>query len=244
MMPYYYGFDPLYLLMVAPAVLLALYAQFKVRGAVGKWGKVANSSGLSGAMAARRILDRAGLGDVRIEEAGGFLTDHYDPRSRVLRLSPQNYRLNSVAAVGIAAHEAGHALQHADHYAPLQFRTAIVPTAQVGSWLSFPLILIGALMMRAAHASPLGYWVAVAGVALFGLTVLFQVVTLPVEFNASRRAKQLIADLGIVQHPQEAQGVAAVLDAAALTYVAATITALLQLLYWLMRLGIIGGRRN
>ena len=244
MMPFYYGFDPMYLIMVAPALLLALYAQWKVRSAMGKWGRVANTSGLSGAAAARRILDRAGLVDVRVEQAGGFLTDHYDPRTRVLRLSPQVYQLNSVAAVGIAAHEAGHALQHANHYAPLQFRTAIVPTAQVGSWLSFPLIIVGALMMRAAHASPLGFWIAIAGVALFGLTVVFQIVTLPVEFDASRRAKQAVGDLGIVQVREEADGVAAVLNAAALTYVAATVTALLTLLYWLMRLGVLGGRRN
>jgi uncharacterized protein len=244
MMPFYYGFDPLYLLMVAPAMLLALYAQWKVRSAMGKWGRVANTSGLSGAAAARRILDQAGLHDVRVEQTGGLLTDHYDPRTRVLRLSPQVYQVNSVAAVGIAAHEAGHALQHANRYAPLQLRNAIVPTAQVGSWLSFPLILIGAVMMRAAHASPLGFWIAVAGVGLFGLTVVFQMITLPVEFDASRRAKKLIADLGIIQVREEADGVAAVLNAAALTYVAATITALLTLLYWLMRLGLLGGRRN
>ena len=228
-------FDPMYLIIVGPAMLLALWAQMKVKGAFGKWSQVAASSRLTGAQAAQRMLQRAGLADVGIERAKGFLSDHYDPRVRKLRLSPSVYDGQSVAAMGIACHEAGHALQHAQGYAPLQMRTAIVPVASIGSWLSWPLIIIGGLMSTK---------LALAGVILFGAVVVFQLITLPVEFDASSRAKKQLTSLGILQSQTEAGGVSAVLNAAAMTYVAATVTALAQLLYFAMRLGLLGGRRD
>jgi len=229
-------FDPMYLVVVGPAMLFALWAQMRVQGAFGKWSKVAASSRMTGAQAAQRMLQSAGLADVGIEPARGFLSDHYDPRDRKLRLSPDVYQGQSVAAMGIACHEAGHALQHAQGYAPLQMRTAVVPVASIGSWLSWPLIMIGMILQSAN--------LAIAGIVLFGAVVVFQLVTLPVEFDASNRAKAQLRSLGILQSNQEAKGVAAVLDAAAMTYVAATVTALAQLLYFAMRLGLLGGRRD
>ncbi|HUT54202.1 MAG TPA: zinc metallopeptidase [bacterium] len=235
-------FDPLYFLFIAPAFLLALYAQFRVKSAFSRYSRVGTMSGITGAAAARRILDSNGLHDVAIEAARGWLSDHYDPRSRVLRLSPEVYATPSVAAAGIAAHEAGHALQHAAGYAPLKIRNAIVPTASIGSWLAFPMILIGALM--SAKGLALGGDLALAGFLLFSAFVVFQLFTLPVELDASRRAKKVIADLGIIRTQEEAAGVSTVLNAAALTYVAATLSALAQLLYFALRLGLIGGRRS
>jgi Zn-dependent membrane protease YugP len=232
-----FGFiDPLYLMIVGPTMLLALWAQMRVKSAFGKWSQVAASSRMTGAQAAQRMLQSAGLGNVGIEPAHGFLSDHYDPRVRKLRLSANVYEGRSVAAMGIACHEAGHALQHAKGYAPLQFRTAIVPVASIGSWLAWPLIMIG-LMLQSSN-------LAVAGIVLFAGVVLFQMVTLPVEFDASNRAKEQLRSLGIIQSNQEAGGVAAVLNAAALTYVAATVAAIAQLLYFAMRAGLLGGRRD
>lgn len=231
-------FDPLYFVILAPALILSVWAQFKVKGAVKKWSAVANTSGMTGAQAARRILDYSGLYDVRVEGSQGHLSDHYDPGDKVLRLSPDIYGRNSVAAVGIAAHEAGHALQHANNYAPLKLRSAIVPTARFGSWLSFPLI-IGGFMLMFFGMPTLGHWAALAGVVFFGATVVFQLVTLPVEFDASSRAKKVVADLGIIQHQEEALGVNKVLSAAAMTYVAAAVSALLTLLYYALRLGLL-----
>jgi hypothetical protein len=230
-------FDPLYFLLIAPAFLLALYAQVKVKSAFARYRRVGTSTGMTGAQAARRILDVNGLSDVTIEATRGWLSDHYDPRSKTLRLSPEVYATPSIAATGIAAHEAGHALQHASGYAPLKFRNAIVPTAAIGSWLAFPLIFIGLFF-----ASLKG--LALVGFALFTVFVIFQVMTLPVELDASRRAKKAIADLGIIRTHEEAVGVSSMLSAAALTYVAATISALAQLLYFALRLGLIGGRRD
>ena len=227
-------FDPLYFVIILPAFLLAIYAQIKVKSAFARFSRMGTSTGLNGAQTARRILDFNGLQNVAIEVSRGWLSDHYDPRSRTLRLSPAVYSTPSVAAAGIAAHEAGHALQHATGYALLRFRNAIVPTAQLGSWLAFPMIFIGALMSFKG--------LILAGFVLFTVFVAFQVLTLPVELDASRRAKKVIADLGIIQSSQEADGVAAVLNAAAMTYVAATISALAQLLYFALRLGLLGGR--
>jgi len=226
-------FDYTYMLLMAPALLLAIYAQAKVKSAVSRYGRVRTGTGLTGAGAARRILDAYGLGHVRVEQSGGFLSDHYDPRSRTLRLSPDIYQTPSVAAVGIAAHEAGHALQHASGYALLKLRNAIVPTARFGSWLAFPMIFIGFLFSLKGLAT--------AGFLLFCALVLFQVVTLPLELDASNRAKRLIAEMGIIQGADEKEGVSKVLNAAAMTYLAATITALVQLLYFAMRLGLLGG---
>ncbi len=228
-----YLIDPLYMIMVLPAFVLAIYAQVKVKRTVSRFSKVGTISGVTGAQAARRILDAHGLHDVGVEVSGGFLSDHYDPRSKKLRLSQGIYGSQSVAAVGIAAHEAGHALQHSSGYALLRVRNAIVPTAKIGSWLAFPLIFIGFIFSL--------HQLAIAGFVLFLGIVLFQIVTLPVELNASIRAKKLIADTGIIQTSQEASGVSKVLTAAAMTYVAATITALVQLFYFALRLGLLGG---
>jgi uncharacterized protein len=228
--------DPLYLIIIGPALLLALWAQVKVKLAFSQYSRVGTSTGLTGGQVARHILDANGLREVSVEVTRGYLSDHYDPRKKVLRLSPQVYQQPSIAAAGVAAHEAGHALQDQTGYFPLKFRNAIVPTAQVGSWLAFPMIFIGVLLAMKG--------LALAGFVLFLVIVLFQIVTLPVELNASRRAKKAVADLGIIRSDEEAQGVSKVLSAAAFTYVAATITALAQLLYFALRLGLIGGRRD
>ncbi|MCL6503086.1 MAG: zinc metallopeptidase [Pirellulales bacterium] len=217
-------FDPLYLVFIAPALLLAIWAQYRVRATYAEASQV--PAPLSGAAAARHVLDTAGLYDVGVEITEGFLSDHYDPRDRVLRLSPEVYHERSMAAVGIAAHEAGHALQHAEAYAPLVVRNAAVPVANFGSSLGMLVLLVGLAMAL----KPL-IW---AGIALFAGVVFFQVVNLPVEFNASTRARQQLAALGIVD-PQGMQYVSRVLNAAALTYVAATLQAILTLLYYILR---------
>jgi len=229
-------FDPLYLLFMAPTMLLALWAQIKVKGAYGKWSKYAASSGLTGAQAAARMMQIAGVRDVQVERVDGFLSDHYDPRGKKLRLSSGVHGSTSVAALGIACHEAGHALQHANGYAPLALRNAIVPVASIGSWLAWPMIMFGMILNMQG--------LALLGLIAFSGLVLFQLITLPVEFDASNRAKQQIRSLGIIHSDQEGRGVAAVLDAAAMTYVAATITAVAQLLYFALRLGLLGGRRD
>jgi Zn-dependent membrane protease YugP len=230
------GFDPMYWVFLGPTMLLALWAQMRVKSAYGKWSQVEASSRMSGAEAAQRMLRSAGVGDVKVEAVQGFLSDHYDPRSKTLRLSPGVYQSNSVAAMGIACHEAGHALQHAQAYGPLTFRTAMVPVASIGSMLAWPMIIGGALLNMAN--------LTLLGVIAFSAMVVFQMVTLPVEFDASNRAKKQLQTLGIIQSQKEAGGVSAVLDAAAMTYVAATITAVMQLLYFAMRAGLLGGRRD
>ncbi len=224
--------DPLYLIMVLPALALAIYAQVKVKKTVGKYSRVESLNGMTGAAAARRILEGFGLNNVAVEQSRGWLSDHYDPKNRVLRLSPEIYSTPSVAAVGIAAHEAGHALQHAQDYAPLKFRNAIVPTASIGSWLAFPMIFVGFIFQLET--------LAYLGLGLFAALVVFQIVTLPVELDASSRAKKVIFELGIISSGEERTGVAKVLNAAAMTYVAATVTAIVQLLYFAIRLGLLG----
>jgi hypothetical protein len=226
----------LYILISLPALLLGLWAQAKVRSAFQKYSRVRVSTGLSGAEVARRILDGAGLYDVKIEPVRGFMSDHYDPRSRTLRLSPDVYRSNSVAAAGVAAHEAGHALQDAKDYWPLQLRSTMVPSVQIGSWLG-PIIFIIGFFMRAAVGTTLAY----IGLGLFAITAIFAVVTLPVELNASQRAKRLLVSEGVV-FSQELKGVGSVLDAAALTYVAAAVQAVSTLLYYGLLLS--GARRD
>ena len=229
------GFDPLYLILIVPTILLALYAQIRVKSSFARYSRVAPSSGLTGAQAAYAMLRAAGLADkVGIERHEGYLSDHYDPRVRVLRLSPAVHDGRSLAALGVACHEAGHALQHASAYAPLVVRNTIVPVAGFGSWLAWPMIMIGMIFQW--------FNLAVAGVVLFGILVLFQIITLPVEFNASSRAKQMLPQLGLISGPAEYRAVSSVLNAAALTYVAATIAALAQLLYFAIRLGLLGGR--
>ena len=223
-------FDPYYLLIISPALLLAFWAQYRVRSTYAEAEKIA--APLSGAAAARHILDSAGLDDVNIEMIPGQLSAHYDPRDRVLRLSEAVYQNQSLAAVGIAAHESGHALQDACHYAPLVIRNAAVPVAGFGSNFSFILLFIG--MMLSVRSHHLGGLLVLSGIAFYGAVVFFQLVNLPVEFNASSRAKVQLVQLGIVS-PQEMVYVNRVLDAAALTYVAATLQALLTLIYYLLR---------
>ncbi len=225
-------FDPLYFLMIAPAFLLGLWAQAMIRSAYGRAQQMA--APLSGAAAARHILDSAGLTNVPIEQVPGHLSDHYDPRQKVLRLSPEVYQSRSLAAVGIAAHEAGHAMQDAEAYAPLVLRNAAVPAAGFGSNAGIWMVIIGAIMNMNVYL----IW---AGIALFSCVVVFQLVNLPVEFNASSRAKVQLAQLGIVSD-QQMTYVRKVLSAAALTYVAATLQAILTLLYLVMRFT--GGSRD
>lgn len=219
-------FNPMYFIFALPALLLGLWAQFKVQSAFAKYSRVGSTVGLTGAEIARRMLDMSGLYNVQVEMTQGMLSDHYDPTSRTLRLSPDVYRGPSLAAAGIAAHEAGHALQHQDNYVPMYIRSAIVPTVQIGSWLGPILFIVGLFIWEQLA------WI---GVILFAATAVFAIVTLPVEFNASRRAKEWLANSGVL-YQNEMQGVNAVLDAAALTYVAAAVQAISQVLYYVFLL--------
>jgi Zn-dependent membrane protease YugP len=213
-----------YLLITAPALILAIWAQMRVQATYHEAQRM--PAPLSGAGAARHVLDSAGLTDVAIEQVGGFLSDHYDPRAKVLRLSPQVYQSRTLAAVGIAAHEAGHALQDAEQYAPMTVRNAAVPLASFGSNAAFIIFFLGLMLQMTTLV-----WLAII---LFGGVVFFQLVNLPVEFNASARAKQQLVSLGIIDSRQLAV-VSKVLNAAAWTYVAATLQAVLTLLYFLLR---------
>jgi Zn-dependent membrane protease YugP len=220
-------FDPMYFVFALPALILAMIAQWRVSAAVNKYSRVPTGRGFTGARVARALLDSAGLHDVAVERVGGVLSDHYDPRSRTLRLSPGVFDTPSVAAVGIAAHETGHALQHADRYLPLQARSAIVPAVQFGSFLG-PLVFFLGLLLNVPELA----W---GGVILFAGVALFALITLPVEFDATRRAKRLLAEHGFATG-EESRGVNAVLDAAALTYVAGLAQALSTLLYYVFLL--------
>jgi Zn-dependent membrane protease YugP len=233
----FFGIDPLYFAFLAPAMLLAAWASWRVNRAYAQASQLAPRSGYSGAQTAEAILDRHGLTGVRVEPVEGHLSDHYDPTAKVLRLSPDVYAGRSLAALGIAAHEAGHALQDAHGYPLLRLRNGIVPLAAWGGNLSWILILIGFVM--AAAGNWLGTGLVWAGIGLFSLTVLFQLVNLPVEFDASRRARGELAELGLVTRP-EAPAVRKVLSAAALTYVAATLSSVLTLAYFLFRAGVLG----
>jgi Zn-dependent membrane protease YugP len=228
-------FDPLYLMLLGPAMLLALWAQFKVKRAYKRYSEVPTARGVTGAEVAREILRANGIADVPIEVADGFLSDHYDPRSRTLRLSSGVYHGRSVAAAGIAAHEVGHAIQHARAYGPLVLRNTLAPVAMLGSNLAMILLMVG-LFLKAMGLVYLG-------IIAFSAAVVFTLITLPVEFDASRRAKELLPQLGLVSSG-ERDGVASVLNAAALTYVAAAISAVLQLVYFLIRAGLLGGDRR
>lgn len=208
-----------------PGLILMLWAQSRVKGSYAKYSKVRNYQGITGAQAARQVLDANGLYNVQVEQTPGELTDHYDPRTKVLRLSPGVYGQPSVAAIGIAAHEAGHAIQDAQAYGPLKARTAIVPAVSIGSNLGFILLFAGIIIGMTELA-----WV---GVALFGLGTLFALITLPVEFDASNRAKAALTNLGLAT-VEDSQGVSRVLSAAAWTYIAGFATAVLQLLYYVM----------
>lgn len=228
-------FDPLYLVIAAPALVLSLWAQMRVKSAFAKYGKVANRRGLTGADAARRILQVAGLGAVRIETAQGFLSDHYDPREKVLRLSADVYGQATLAAVGVAAHEAGHALQDAQGYHAMRWRASLVPVASLGSKLAMPILIFGFLLQAAALVK--------VGVLLFAGVVAFQLVTLPVEFDASSRAMRALDGAGVLA-ADELPGARAVLNAAAMTYVAAAVAAVGQLVYFLLRSGLLGRSRD
>jgi len=227
--------DPIYWVIMGIGMLLSGLASMWVKASFSKWSKVPARRGLTGAQAAKEMLLRAGINDVRIEAVPGALTDHYDPSTKVIRLSEKVYGERSVAAIGVACHEAGHAIQHAQSYGPLVLRTLSVPFANFGGGFGPVLLMLG------VFTGILG--LAYVGVFLFAAVFLFQLFTLPVEINASRRAKEVVAQCGIAVGPEEEAGVSAVLRAAAFTYVAAMITTLLYLLYWAWRLGLIGGRR-
>lgn len=229
----YYGyyFDPTYFLVLIGAVL-CIFAQMRVSSTYNKYAKVPSRTGMTGAQAAQKIMNLSGIYDVRIEHVRGSLTDHYDPSNKVLRLSDSVYGSTSIAAIGVAAHECGHAVQHDQEYSPLKIRSALVPAANIGSKAGIPLIILGAFLGMNQVLIQIGIWV-------FALAVLFQIVTLPVEFNASGRALAMLGDYGMMER-DEVSGCRKVLKAAALTYVAAAASAILQLL----RLVLLFGRRD
>ena len=223
----------MYFIIVGPAIILTIWAQIKVKSTFAKYSKINSKSYLSGKEAAQRLLEKNGIHDVTVKETEGWFTDHYDPRSKVLRLSPDVYRGHSLASIGVAAHEAGHAIQDAKDYTPLVMRQAIAPVAMFGSNIAMFLIFFGFII------NALG--LIKLGIIAFAIAVVFQIITLPVEFNASKRALLLITEYGIVTK-EEQPHVASVLNAAAMTYVAAAIAAVAQLLYFLLRSGLLGGR--
>ena len=228
-------FDPVYLLFLAPGMLLSFWASARVKSTFAHYSQVASRSGMSGAEAARELLRRQNILDVKIEPVEGFLSDHYDPGSKTLRLSPDVYHGRSLSSLGVAAHEAGHAIQHAHSYGPLAFRSMVVRPAMLGSNLGMVVLGLGLM----THATGM-VWL---GIALFSAFVVFTLVTLPVEFNASSRAVVALVDTNIISQ-SEAADTKRVLDAAALTYVAAAISAVLQLVYLLFRAGLFNSRDN
>ncbi len=236
-MPYYgyYGFDWTYLVLVLPCMIFAMIASANVNSTFKRYSSQRSYRGLTGAEAAQRVLRHNGVTNVRIERVSGNLTDHYDPRTNVIRLSDSVYTSTSTAAIGVAAHEAGHAVQYARHYAPIKLRAAIIPITNIGSRLSIPLIMLGIVLSFMGSFSTMLVYL---GIAAFGLSFLFQVITLPVEFDASRRAMAAIRDAGLLTE-EEQRGASKTLKAAAMTYVAATAVALAQLL---RLIAIFGGR--
>ena len=237
-MPFYYGFDMSYVVMVLPFVLLSLWASSNVNATFRKYAKQHSVRRITGAEAAQRVLSANGVSGVKIERVRGNLTDHFDPRTNVIRLSDSVYDSTSTAAIGVACHEAGHAVQYAQNYAPIKLRAAVIPATNLGSKLAMPLILLGILLSAFADLS---YGLVYLGIACFGLSLVFQLLTLPVEFDASRRAMQAISGANILTE-EEAYGARKTLTAAAMTYVAATAVALMQLLRLIMIFG--GGRRR
>ncbi len=227
----YYGIDYTYLVLVVPALIISLFAQYRVKSTFSRYSQERCVSGLTGAETARRILELNGIYDIRIEHISGDLTDHYSPNEKVIRLSDSVYNVQSIAAVGVAAHECGHAVQYAVGYAPIKVRNAIIPVTNIGSTLSFPILLIGLILNFQA--------LVLVGIALFSIVTLFQLLTLPVEFDASRRALKTIDERGMLT-PEEYTGAKKVLSAAAMTNVAALLTSLAQLL----RLMLLYGRRR
>ena len=229
-------FDTRYMMFMLPAFLLMLAVQWYVSSAYSKWSKIPASTQVTGAQAAQRLIQTGGLSGVRIEGIQGKMTDHYDPRTKVLRLSQGVAQTSSVAALAIAAHELGHAMQDKEGYFPLRLRSAMVPAVNIGSYLGWILIVIGMLLQMTGIA-----WL---GVLVFSGGALFALATLPVELNASARARRLLADSGLIYREEEMKGVNKVLNAAALTYVAALITAVMQMLYWISIVLGMGGRRR
>ena len=229
-------FDPTYLIYMLPAFILMMAVQMYVRSAYQKWSRVPARSRMSGAQAAQRLIQRGALYQVSVEGVAGNLTDHYDPRTKVLKLSPGVYQGSSVASLAIAAHELGHAMQDQEGYFPLRLRAALVPAVNIGSYLGWIFIILGFLLRFQG--------LAVLGVLIFALGAVFALATIPVELNASARAKRLLVDTGLIVGEDEQRGVNQVLNAAALTYVAALITAVLQLLYYASLVIGMGGRRR
>ena len=238
-MPYYYGygFDWTYLILVLPCIILSMWASSSVNSTFKRYSSVLSSRRITGADAAQRVLYANGVRGVQIQRVSGNLTDHYDPRTNVIRLSDSVYNSTSVAAIGVACHEAGHAVQYAQNYGPIKLRSAIIPITNIGSKLAMPLILLGILLSFLGNFS---YALVYLGIAAFGLSLVFQLVTLPVEFNASRRAIQAIEN-GNILTDEELRGARKTLKAAAMTYVAATAVALAQLLRLIV---LFGGRRR
>ena len=228
-------FDPMYLLFILPGLALSLWASYRVKSAFNKYSQVPSMRGLTGAEAANEMLRSAGVEGVEIRAANGLLSDHYNPMTKTLNLSETVYGSTSVAAIGVATHEAGHAIQHARGYRPLWLRSMLVPTANIGSTIGYIVMVLG-LMFTSTN-------MVLLGAILFSAVLVFQLVTLPVEFDASARAKQLVLDYGIISS-NEREGVDRVLNAAAMTYVAAVVSTLLTLLYFLFRAGLLGGRRD
>ena len=237
-MPYgYYGFDWTYLVLVLPCLILSLWASSSVKSTFKRYSAQYSARGITGADAAMRVLSNNGVHNVRIERIAGELTDHFDPKTNIIRLSDGVYDSTSTAAIGVACHEAGHAVQYATHYAPIKLRAAIIPITNFGSKLAMPLILLGVLL---SFMGNLSYTFIYLGIACFSLSLVFQLVTLPVEFNASRRAVRAIDNAGILTQ-QELVGAKKTLKAAAMTYVAATAVSLAQLLRLIV---LFGGRRR
>ena len=238
-MPYYYGFDMTYIVLVLPFVILSLWASANVNSTFKKYAKQFSVRRITGAEAAQRVLFAHGVRNIRIEKVAGNLTDHYDPRTNVIRLSEGVYSSTSTAAIGVACHEAGHAVQYAENYGPIKLRAAIIPLTNIGSRLAMPLILLGLVLSVFAEMS---YALVYLGIACFSLSLVFQLITLPVEFNASRRAMQTISAANILTE-EEQRGARKTLTAAALTYVAAAAVSLMQLLRLIMIFGS-GNRRR
>lgn len=234
---YYYGFDMTYVVLVLPCLILAMIASSRVKSTFKKYSEQISQRRITGAEAAQRVLNANGVRNVRIERVPGELTDHYDPKANVIRLSGTVYDNPSTAAIGVACHEAGHAVQYAQSYAPIKLRAAIIPVTNFGSKLAMPLILLGIILNFLGEIS---YTFIYLGIACFGLSLVFQLITLPVEFNASRRALVAIEENEILTQ-EELKGARKTLSAAAMTYVAATAVALAQLLRLIM---LFGRRRN
>jgi Zn-dependent membrane protease YugP len=238
--------DPIYILLIVAGIILSGGAAFMVKSRFKQGSQVPISSGYTGAQVAKELLQSAGISDVSVHEHKGFLSDHYNPLNKTLNLSPEVYNGRSAASAGVAAHEAGHAIQHASNYFPMWVRSAIVPAANIGSSLGPWLVIIGIALGAGVEMNPggFGHTLAVIGVALFAAATAFTVVTVPVEFDASARAKRQLQELGIVKPGYEANAVSSVLTAAGLTYVAAAINSILMLIYWAYKAGLIGGRRD